>query len=178
LIHWTIEHAHKSLLLDRFVVSTEDTGIAQESTRLGAEVLKRPDRLAQDDSTTVSVLKHAVKTLPGYDTVVVLQPTSPIRHEMLIDDCIAAFHATGCDTLATGFISYHYEWGTMKNVPRQKMKGFFYDDGNVYVHKSAHLKRGEWWGKNRYQMVIGPEFNLEIDTEADLWMAEGILQRI
>lgn len=175
LIAWTIDAAHKSLLLDRFVVSTEDSEIVTVANQYGANVLLRPAKLAQDDTTTVAVLKHICKELPQYATIVVLQPTSPIRRPGLIDQCIKTFQEEGCDTLATGFTSYQFEWGTMKNIPRQKMKGYFYDDGNVYVHKSDHLKLGQWWGKVRCPYEIGDGQNLEVDEEADLWAAEGIL---
>ena len=48
LIAWTIEAAKASKLLNRFVVSTEDTEIAQIAERYGAEVLRRPADLATD----------------------------------------------------------------------------------------------------------------------------------
>jgi hypothetical protein len=47
----------------------------------------------------------------------------------------------------------------------------------VYVHKVAHLKRGEWWGQFLYEMEIDPWYNLELDTVADFWAAEGIIHR-
>ena len=107
-----------------------------------------------------------------------LQPTSPIRFRGLIDRCIAAFDAADCDTLATGFISYQFPYGSIGNVPQQEMRGFFYDDGNVYVHKAAHLREGKWFGDKRHELVIEPWYNLELDTLSDFWAAEGIIHRM
>ncbi len=177
LIWWSIEAGLRSKRLDCVVVSTDDDAIAGISAGFGAKVLKRPASLATDDATTISVLQHAVEELDP-DVVVLLQPTSPIRPPGLIDRAIKQFFDSEADTLATGFISYQYAWATMPNMPQQKMKGFFYDDGNVYVHRAAHLRRGEWWGERLWQMMIGPEYNIEIDTEADFWAAEGILARL
>ncbi|MBI3298565.1 MAG: acylneuraminate cytidylyltransferase family protein [Elusimicrobia bacterium] len=177
LIVWSIEAAKRAKRLDRVVVSTEDPEIAAVSRAAGAEVLDRPAELATDGATTAAVLQHAVKTLQP-DTLVLLQPTSPIRVGGIIDDAVARFLASGADTLATGFTSYQYEWGTMGNVPRQQMKGWFYDDGNVYVHKTAHLHEGRWFGDKREPMLLEDYHNMEIDSEAQFWAVEAIMLKL
>jgi len=177
LLQWTIEAARESKRLARFVVSTEDVEIAAFSRAQGVEVLDRPSELASDGATTAAVLQHAVQVLDP-TVVVLLQPTSPIRFRGLIDRCVAAFEAAECDTLATGFISYQFPYGTIGNVPQQEMRGFFYDDGNVYVHRATHLREGKWFGKKRHELVIEPWYNLELDTVSDFWAAEGIIHRL
>lgn len=174
LIVWSIEAAQRSKLLNRFVVSTEDEEIAAISQRAGAEVLWRPAELASDGATTAAVLQHIVRQ-ENPDTLVLLQPTSPVRIGGLIDRAITQFFTSGADTLGTGFITYQYEWGTMDNVPRQQMKGWFYDDGNVYVHKTAHLREGHWFGAKREPMVIADHYNYEIDNETQFWAIEAIM---
>jgi N-acylneuraminate cytidylyltransferase len=174
LVVWSIEAAQRSKRLDRFVVSTEDAEIAEVSQRAGAEVLWRPKELATDAARTSELLQHIART-EDPDTMVLLQPTSPIRVDGLIDRAIERFLASGADTLGTGFTTFQYEWGTMDNVPRQQMKGWFYDDGNVYVHKAAHLKEGRWFGAKREAMVIEDHYNYEIDNEVQLWAVEAIM---
>lgn len=178
LLQWTIEAAQESIQLDRIVVSTEDLEISRFAHSMACEVLDRPASLATDDATTISVLQHAAQEIPEATVVVVLQPTSPIRFRRLIDRAIERFFASDCDTLATGYISYDYEWGTMDNKPRQEMQGFFYDDGNVYVHKAEHIRQGKWWGERREAWVIDPWYNVELDTIADFWMAQGIIWQL
>ncbi|MCX5796520.1 MAG: acylneuraminate cytidylyltransferase family protein [Elusimicrobia bacterium] len=174
LVVWSIEAARRARRLDRFVVSTEDREIAEVSQRAGAEVLWRPAELASDGATTAAVLKHIVLQEKP-DHLVLLQPTSPVRIGGLIDRAIERFFASGADTLATGFTTYQYEWGTMDNVPRQQMKGWFYDDGNVYVHKAAHLGEGRWFGARREPLVIEDHYNYEIDNETQFWAVEAIM---
>jgi CMP-N-acetylneuraminic acid synthetase len=178
LLQWTIEAAQESAQLDRIVVSTEDAEISRFAHSMACEVLDRPASLATDDATTVDVLQHAVQEIPEADVVVLLQPTSPIRFRGLIDKAIERFFNTGCDTLATGYISYDYEWCTMASMPRQAMQGFFYDDGNVYVHKAEYLREGKWWGDKREAWVTDSWYNIELDTIADFWMAQGIIWQL
>ncbi len=173
LIAWTIESAKESEKLDRYVISTEDGEIAEIAKQYGVEVLNRPLELASDEASTLSVLQHAVKEMPC-DTVVLLQATSPIRRPGLIDECIKEFKDNDYDSLATGFICNYIEYGK-NQLRRQDIKGFFYDDGNVYVIKADLIKRGERYGKKLGRKIVSQIENVEIDDEFEFWIAEKIL---
>ena len=173
LIAWTIEAARASSLLDRFVVSTEDAEIARISKEYGAEVVDRPAELATDNANTLSVLQHVISAIPA-DTVVLLQPTSPIRNKGLIDTCVRKFQETNADNVATGFICKFKEYGSYTQR-RQELEGFFYDDGNVYVINSRLIRKGTLFGKRAGKVLTGREENIEIDEEFDFWLAEQVL---
>ncbi|MEW6680126.1 MAG: acylneuraminate cytidylyltransferase family protein [bacterium] len=173
LIAWTIEVAKRSKLLERFVVSTEDPKIAEIARQYEAEVVDRPNELSTDEATTLSVLQDVLSKIEA-DTVVLLQPTSPIRDKDLIDRCIERFQETGADNLATGFICKFMEYGTYTQR-RQELRGFFYDDGNVYVIKGELIKKGTMFGKKVERFETTREQNIEIDDEFDFWIAEQVL---
>ncbi|MGY2066889.1 acylneuraminate cytidylyltransferase family protein [Blastococcus sp. SYSU DS0619] len=67
--------------IEQVVVSTDGADIAAEAERLGATVVHRPAELSTGSSRTVSALLHAAEALdlPDDATVVLLQPTSPLR---------------------------------------------------------------------------------------------------
>lgn len=179
LIVWTIEATKKSKLLDRYVVSTEDKKIAEISKKYGAEVVDRPKKLATNNATTLSVLKDVLKKINA-DIVVLLQCTSPVRNEGLIDYCIQKFFDSETDSLATGFICQLYEWGKY-DQRRQNLKGFFHDDGNVYVMKAELIKKakssGDIWGKKMGKLITDKEQSFEIEDEVDFWLNEQILKK-
>lgn len=175
LIAWSIEAAQNSKLLDRLVVSTEDREIAGVAEQFGAQVLERPAQLATDEATTLSVLQHVLGSIDA-QAIVLLQPTSPVREEGLIDSCIRQFQDGGYDCLATGFMCTLKEYGAYTQR-RQDLKGFFHDDGNVYVVKSELIHQGTLFGKKAGRKEISRDQNIEIDDEFDFWMAEQILQR-
>lgn len=176
LITWSIEAAKESEYINRIIVSTEDIEIAKIADKEGVEILWRPEKLATDTATTISVLQHVLKKIEA-DIVVLLQPTSPIRINNLIDRAIKRFLDSGADSLATGFICHDYQWGMFNNLPRQQLKGWFYDDGNVYVHKAAHLKEGKWFGEKREKMIIDRYYNFEIDDEIDFLIVETLMKK-
>lgn len=176
LIAWSIEAAQKSLLLDDFIVSTEDDEIKKISSFYGAKVLDRPNHLASDEATTISVLQHIIKEL-NPDIIVVLQPTSPIRSNTLIDNCIEKFNKFNADNLATGYVCKFREFGSYDNLRRQDLKGFFYDDGNVYVLKRDLILSGKWSGNNIEKFFTKREENYEIDDHIDFFIVEKLLEK-
>jgi CMP-N-acetylneuraminic acid synthetase len=119
------------------------------------------------------VLKHVLTRTPA-DVVVILQATSPIRNAGLIDDCVRTFLKADADNLATGFVCKFKAYGS-RPQRRQDVKGFFYDDGNIYVVRADLIRRSRRFGKKIIRYETSREENFEIDDEFDFWMAEKIL---
>ena len=90
LIGWTARTAHAALAEARVVLSTDDTAIADEGRRQGLDVpFRRGSDLARDDTPSWAVAADALDRLGGsFDTVVLLQPTSPFRPPELIRGCL------------------------------------------------------------------------------------------
>ncbi len=173
LIQWTIEAARRSGRLERFVVSTEDPEIAQVARACGADVLDRPAALATDEASTLAVLQHAVEALRP-TVVVVLQPTSPIRSDGLIDRCLERFLAAAPDSLATVHRDHSYEYG--QAMPRrQDMPPRWVDNGNVYVIDDGLIRRGDRYGARVERVEISRAEGVEIDDEFDWWLAERVV---
>ncbi len=138
-------------------------------------MVDRPPELATDDILTLPVLQDVLERIDA-DTIVLLQATSPIRNPGLIDYCIKRFLDSNVDSLATGFICKYQEYGT-PGLRRQDIKGFFYDDGNVYVIKADLIRKGDRFGKKIERVITNREQNIEIDDEFDFWIAEQVLKR-
>lgn len=177
LIAWSIEAAQSSQRVDRVLVSTDSDEIAAVARQFGAEVLPRPAALASDEATTIAVLSHVASAVPDANTFVVLQPTSPLRDRGLIDACVAAYEQGGFSNLATGYWCKFQEFGSHNNMRRQDCRGFFYDDGSVYVLPRALVEQGLWSGDNIGRQVIARHQNYEIDDEVDFVILEALMRR-
>ena len=87
LIAWTIDAAKKSKYVDKIIVSTDDKEIARISKNYGAEIpFIRPYRISKDDSKSIDVVIHALSNLQKFDWLLFLQPTSPLRRKIDIDN--------------------------------------------------------------------------------------------
>lgn len=89
LIAYSIEDSLNSKYITKTILSSEDDEILEVGKKYGAEVLKRPDELAQDVTKTAPVILDVLNKLEvdGYkaDYVVLLQPTCPLRTDNYID---------------------------------------------------------------------------------------------
>ena len=96
LIQYAIEACKRSEYFngDNIFVTTEDSEIANFSSTLGANIIKRPDALAADNVWTQEVLKHAVTQIESIEVdnkhhlIVRVQANSPQVDGDKIDECI------------------------------------------------------------------------------------------
>lgn len=85
LISWTIEAAHKSSVINKTIVSSDSEDIISVARKLGCDAIKRPPNLANDDTPSIDVVLHALELCKGFDYIILLQPTSPLRDYKEID---------------------------------------------------------------------------------------------
>lgn len=93
LIAWTIEQAQNSKFIDKLVVSTDSSEIAEICEGYGVKIPElRPDYLATDEASTIDVLEYVLsreeKSGYTYDYMILLEPTSPLRKKGDIDNII------------------------------------------------------------------------------------------
>lgn len=177
LLAWSIESALAASSVDKVIVSTDSDEIAEVAKKYGAEVDKRPAHLATDEATTIAVLQELAQRMPEMKVVVLLQPTSPLRDNGLIDECVRLYENGGYSNLATGYWCKFQEYGIHNNIRRQDYKGFFYDDGNVYVLSRELVLKGLWFGDNPCKHPIERHMNYEIDDAIDFLLLETLMKQ-
>lgn len=89
LLGWTISAAQNSPLIDRLVLSSNDELAMDYARSVNCEVpFSRTEELSGDSVAGVDVVLDAVNRCPGFDFVVLLQPTSPLRTTQDIDNAL------------------------------------------------------------------------------------------
>ena len=147
----------------------------------GAFVVKRPEELAQDDTTSGAVVRHALDWMEEdrepYDMVVLLHPTSPIRDPKHIDEAVEKLCASPLDTLASVMKlpqKSHANVGTMT-----ANGGWFgYPRETYMLNASIYAMKREWFLRNNKHtdlasvpLVMDRFHSLDVDEEADLAIA-------
>lgn len=201
LIAYTIEaglEAKKQGYLDKVVVSTEDKEIAEIAVDYGAEVpFLRPAELAADTSKSVDCMIHAVQYFSGlgiaYDTMVLLQPTSPLRTADDIVEAIKLYEQEGVDSLVScykeesisEYNSYHLEGNIGKPLNeghklgkrRQDITSLYVRNGAVFITDVAYMLKSQLIIGNQPAIYVMPqERSVNIDTHYDLKLAEWIIK--
>lgn len=194
LIAWTIEEAKKSKYIDRLILSSEDKEIISVAEKWGCEVpFVRPRELAQDDTPGIEPVLHAIKILPGYDYIALLQPTSPLRSSYDIEQCIEMCvnqQAISCVSVTevdkSPYWMYYINSKSIlfpflinianQNKCRQKMPKVYVLNGAVYVAKTKWLIKKKTFIYDRTLAFIMPkERSIDIDNELDFSFTEFIL---
>lgn len=199
LLHWTADAALAAGLLSRVVLTTDDAEIAEAGRACGLEVpFMRPAELAADDTPTLPVVQHAVRTLEAagdrFEAVCLLQPTSPFRNVTDIDACVRLLERGGADAVVTvlpvpeehnphwvylrganGLM--HLATGESEPIPRrQLLPAAFHREGSVYVtRRDVIMERGSLYGSRVMGYEIEASRSVNIDDLADWARAEQLL---
>ena len=115
LVAYTIEQAQQSRQIERVIISTDDTEIAEIARQLGAEVILRPAEISGDEATSESALRHVLDFLEEKedykpDLVVFLQATSPLRRPNDIQNAIELLQQSEADSLFSACPLHSFIW--------------------------------------------------------------------
>jgi CMP-N-acetylneuraminic acid synthetase len=193
LIVWTIEASLGSKYITKTVVSSDDKEILDISVEYGAEIIRRPDYLAGDTTTSESVVSHAIDYLQStgeeFDIVVLLQPTSPLRNAKDIDNSFEKLFRENvtalisvCETDNKILKAFkENEKGFMEGLSnnkypfmrRQDLPKTYMSNGAIYIVKvSDFLKNNSFYTAKTISYVMSGARSLDIDTKEDLKKAK------
>lgn len=196
LIAWTIEEAKKSRYITRLILSSDDDEIIEVAKTYGCEVpFKRPAELSQDQSSGMEPVLHAIQECPGYDYVLLLQPTSPFRTVEDIDNCLKmviendyTFCVSVTESEETPYWMYTIENESMipliKNPPatRQELNKTYSLNGALYIAKTEDfIKKKNFLNNDTTPFKMSKEHSYDIDERMDFkicnWLMEEKTQK-
>ncbi len=200
LIAYTIEAACGSRYLTRYIVSTDDAEIAEISKKYGADIpFMRPEELAQDKSTSMEVVQHAIQKLKDdfgeeYDYIMILQPTSPLRTSEDIDESIKIAVDTDADSvmsmkeledfspqkmkkIESGIIVHYFEEEGATSARRQDLTKMYKRNCAIYLTKTEYIQQGDLFGKISRAYVMPEERSVDINKPIDFDLAEFFMRR-
>jgi len=198
MIAYSILAALHSKYKGKVVVSTDDLKIAELSKQHGAEVpFMRPSELATDNASTVDAIIHAIeyykKQTVYFDLIVLLQPTSPLRTCVDIDNAIDLLIQKKASAIVSVCENEHHplwsnslpEDGSMKDFMREEAKGKnrqqlpknYRLNGAVYVSKTEDLiKHKGFIHEGTYAYIMPANRSIDIDHEIDFKLAELLIK--
>lgn len=199
LIDYTIETARDVARFDRVIVSTDDEGIANVAEEAGCPVpFLRPRHLATDSARTVDAVLYTLDRLRAeqgetYDTVCLLQPTTPLRSVEDVHACLDIMASGPCRSVVSvqridephphklkiirdGLLEPFLE-GTDSSVPRQELPAVYGLNGAQYVVDVEALQSIRSFFADPCKPYVMPwERSVNIDSLRDFRMAELLLE--
>lgn len=198
LLAYTVEAAIESGKYDMVHVSTDSELYADIAKKYGADVpFLRDEELAGDKSSSWDALRFVVteyeKLGKSFDTVTLLQPTSPLRDAKDIQNAFDIYESKNatavvsvcevdhsplvCNTLPEdgslyGFIDLN------KVGRRQDMKPYYRINGAIYIQKTNLLMDNtSIYSEGSYAYVMHKRHSVDIDDEVDFTVAQAIIEK-
>lgn len=196
VLAYSIEPSLASDLIKQTFVTTEDDEISEISKEYGAKVIDRPQELAEDTSSSVDVVLHALDYLEKNDELpdffVLLQPTSPLRTTEDIENAINLFIEKECDALIsvceldhTSMLSLTIENEFLVpncdeeflNKRRQDLPTYYSPNGAIYITTPKSLRENRTFiPKKTIPYVMPKERSIDLDGPFDFKLAEFLLK--
>ena len=193
LLAWTIENCRDGGIEDIFVSSDSDE-ILEVGLQYGAKMIKRPDEISIDTSSSESGWQHgldrAEELLGEIDWVFAPQVTSPLREKSDVRYGIELAKTDkydsifSCNVIEDFFIwedkdgsmnSVNYDWRNRKR--RQDIEQRYVENGSFYLFKSEILRKflNRLGGRiGKVEMDSWKMF--EIDNSTDFRKCEALMK--
>ena len=154
----------------------------------------RPAELARDDSPSMDAILHALDQLPGFDAILLLQPTSPLRDSADIN-AFMHFVSTRQANCAVSVCAAAQSPYWMMNLAadqhltrlidsdlitrRQDLPQAYTLNGAMYFARTDWLVANQTFlNQETIGFIMPPEKSLDIDTPLDWKLAELLLKEV
>ena len=163
----------------------------------GAEVpFLRPIELSSDIAHRNDVVAHALNEIPGYDYVILLQPTSPLRTSRHIDEAFEYFLDSGSGSCVSVTQSHSPpEWMYYQNSDnslapillsgkpeiRQKVRPAYTLNGAIYISKVESFLDSKFEdsfvNESTVAYIMDQECSFDIDSPLDFQICDFLINR-
>lgn len=197
LLAYSIDMAHEIEAVDKVFVSTDDHEIATIARNYGANVIDRPEELAQDNTPEWMAWQHAMIWIQEqnecFDVFLSLPTTSPLRNLDDVKNCLKSLTAE-TDMIITITESNRSPWFNMVKmsdkgslsllvesdsnfIRRQDVPTIYNMTTVAYVTRPAFiLSNNNIWDGRVGGVKVPIKRALDIDSELDLEIAELLIQ--
>lgn len=191
MLYWSINTARLANCFDKIIVSTDDREISEVAMRFGAEVpFIRPSNLADDYSSTMSVIKHSAEWFKnksiGFENICCLYPATPLLEAKYIAEGVKKLTQFEYCFSALEFthpIQRRFRFNENKAVEideldasserTQDLASYWHDAGQFYWGKQeAWLSEKRIFAKHSTAIRLGRHSVLDIDFAEDWELAE------
>lgn len=195
LIAHTIISSLNSVFIQKTFVTTDSDEIGNVAKKWGAEVIMRSSALAEDNTSMIPVLLHALDNIDfnGSLSFILLQPTSPLRTKVHIEDAIKLYKDKSANALISVIHAEKHPYKSFKTnnkgfltgiidnkspfLTRQELPKCYYPNGAIYIRNIIDFRKtNSLMGENTLPYIMNSENSIDIDDMRDLLEAEEILR--
>ena len=199
LLAYSIAAAQKSKIFDKIHVSTDSEIYKKIAVEYGADVpFLRTAEMSSDIATTWDAMKYVIneyrKCGEVFDTITVLQPTSPLRNEediqgaykffceknasMISSVCEMEHSPLWSNVLPQDLSMENFEDEEVAFLPRQQLPTYYRENGAIYILKTHHLfSQKNLYKENCYAYIMDQLHSVDIDQELDFLVVDVLMKQ-
>lgn len=190
LLHWVLDSATRCEGIDRVVVSTDCEQIAEAARTFGADkvmIAGRSAEVSTDTASTESVMLEFAASF-DFETMVLIQATSPLLRKEDLDEGLSAFRRPGVDSVLSVVRQKRFIWAEdgelispvnydpSRRPRRQEFDGLLVENGAFYITSRARLLETGCRISGNIAAVEMPEASyFELDEPDDWIIVERLL---
>jgi CMP-N,N'-diacetyllegionaminic acid synthase len=197
LLVYTIEAARESGIFDEIMVSTDSREYADIANQWGANVpFLRSNELSNDTASSWDVVKEVINKYMNlgteFDTLALLQPTSPLRTSndiiegynvmkvkeanFVVGVCEMDHSPLWANILPEDLSMENFIRPEVVKMPRQSIPTYYRINGALYIVKVDYLMRTpDIYGDRSFASVMRKENSIDIDDQLDFTIAEVLI---
>lgn len=196
LIAYSIRCAKESGMFEKIFVSTDSEEYARIAEEYGADAhFLRSEENSGDKVGSWDVVREVLERFEEegevFDTVMLLQPTSPLRNvediknsfkQMKEKNANAILSVTEMEhsplwsnTLDEDLCMDRFQNEKYQGIPRQWLPVYYRLNGAIYLINKEELQKETMFCDRCYAYIMPGERSIDIDTELDIIMAEYML---
>jgi CMP-N,N'-diacetyllegionaminic acid synthase len=197
LVQYTLQAALAAKVVDHVFLSSDDQEILALGASMGVTQVHRPAEFASDTASAIDVVKHFLRTLDGEQLardpyLIYLQPTSPLRTAVHIDEAFELMQRTGGHMLmsvvelekspyktfsidAQGRLQSLFE-ERLSNARRQDLPATYLPNGAMYVFRVSDFTSRDGFPSNgSVPYLMTAASSVDVDVEQDIARLERTL---
>ena len=199
LLAYSVVAAQRSKIFDEIMVSTDSPEYADIAQKYGANVpFLRSDKTSGDTAGSWDVVREVLNLYyeadKMFDTVCLLQPTSPLRTASDIVEAYDYFIEKDAEGVTSVCEADHpLQWTLqlspamsmrefrkrIKDQPRQDLDTYYRVNGAIYIRKVTYMEQSaKILQDQEYAYIMERSHSLDIDDEQDFRMAEFFIKDI
>lgn len=198
LIWYSIQAAIMSKCFDEIMVSTDSEKYAEIARECGASVpFLRSERMSTDKASSWGTVQEVLDNYKSmgktFDTVMLLQPTSPLRSSEDIKNAFSIYKEKDADSVVgvcemdhsplwsnvlpeSGCLDGFIRPEVKESSGRQGLPTYYRINGAIYLTKITDKLGADLYSNSGYAYIMPQDKSIDIDTELDFRMAEFLLK--
>lgn len=198
LLAHTVDAARESGLFCEIMVSTDSIKYAEIAKQCGANVpFLRSEELSNDTASSWDAVREVLENYKNigktFDTVALLQPTSPLRTASdiihgyeVMEKKSANFVVAVCEvdhsplwanTLSEDCSMVEFIKPEIANMPRQNIPTYYRINGALYIIRTDYLVEARnLYAEKSFATIMDRQHSIDIDDAMDFQIAERLIE--